>query len=405
MKNEIKFFLKSLINLLKEVYKFVIIKFHFKNIFKIRYIFAIIGIYVIVLISIIILYLDIPYNFDKSKTTIAVYGPTDQIDEAMLQERIVIGAKKNGWNVINAKLPVWLSINKYTKHFLYLSLSLVNAVYKPKFNLHISPRLILQPLGYNIMYLNLQNEMLFAPNGEFKGHKNIDKYDAFIDVYNVANDDENPYLKKALAKKRRYNIPIISLCFIPNYIEYSPAKREQILITGSILGCNRDTFRIKYMLQKLADNNLMVAYGPKDELKSLGNAYKGLVLNPSESFYIHKKYGISLILHTLEYMLTNIPTNRIAEAVSSGAIVISDENGFIKKFFGDNVLYINTLAPADEIYSQILKHINWIKQNPTEVEKKSKAAYDILMRDFCIEKQLFKLDDFVDKNKVRKEKL
>ena len=409
MKDAFIFFFQSLINLLKEIYKFIKKKFPLKEQFKIKHIFEIAAAYILVVVSLIVLCADIPYKFNKNVNTVAVYGTVDRIGEAMVYNRVLIGAKRNGWNVIGFAIPEVLANNQFTRHFCYAVLNLAYTIYKPKFNIHISPHTTLTPYGYNIMYLNLPNEMLFDQDGGFnKILENLEKYDAYIDVHSVTNG-KNQFLKAALEKHHRYNIPIIPLYFMQNYIAYSPAKREQLLVTGTLWGCNRESVRIRTALQRLSNEDLLIAYGLKDELGALGKAYKGRVesikgdKNDNDKLLeIQKKYGISLVLHTLEHMLNGIPTNRIAEAITAGAIVISDENGFIKKFFGNNILYINTLTQPDEIYNQIMLHVNWIKQNPAEVERKSKAAYDILMKDFCIEKQLLVLNDFVDKNKDQK---
>ena len=90
-------------------------------------------------------------------------------------------------------------------------------------------------------------------------------------------------------------------------------------------------------------------------------------------------------------MLEGIPTSRIAEAVTSGALVISDQNGFLKKFFGDSVLYYDAFASSAQIYYNIKSHIEWAKANPDKVYLKTKQAYQIFMDNFTIENQLEKL--------------
>lgn len=160
----------------------------------------------------------------------------------------------------------------------------------------------------------------------------------------------------------------VPLYLAQNYVEYSSATKNQALVVGSLWGCNRNSLRMMQALQRLSKSNLLVAYG-LDALKPLGQGYKGalesfepqIINNSLKLVALQKKYGISIVVHNLEHMIDGLPTSRIAESIAAGAIVISDEHPFIKKFFGDNVLYIDDLKSSEEIYSQIYNHIMWDK--------------------------------------------
>lgn len=57
-------------------------------------------------------------------------------------------------------------------------------------------------------------------------------------------------------------------------------------------------------------------------------------------------------------MLKAIPSSKIVEAVTSGALIKSNQNGFgfLKKFFSFSLLYYNTFASTELIYNSIKSH-------------------------------------------------
>ncbi len=239
--------------------------------------------------------------------------------------------------------------------------------------------------------------MLFDVNGGFKArYSHLSQYDAYVDLHSVMHGT-NPILTNALQKLDKVDVPIVPLYLAQNRVEYSAATKEQILVIGSLWGCNRDSLRMKLALKALAEDDLLIAYGLEDSLGFLKEKYKGSIesfaeVNVRESLLqLQKKYGISLVVHNLEHMIEGFPTSRIAESIAAGALVISDQHPFIKKYFGDNVLYFDSLTDSDSIYKQIKGHAEWIRQNPETAETMTRAAYDIFMTEFALEDQLHKL--------------
>ena len=407
MKNAFIIFCRSFVDLLKLSLKTLRKKFPLKDQFKIRHIFEIAFIYLLVVFYIIFMYVEMPTNYNKNKdiVTIALYGTQQRIGESLLYERIKQAAKNNGWNVIGVCLPEDLALSFATRHFFLVAINLVNWVYKPKFNFHSTHHSNTTPYGYNIMYINMPNEHIIDLNGDFKKRfRHLANYDAYVDLYSILHGS-NPLLLHALSLHNNKNAAVLPIYFAVNYMPYSPAKHEQINIVGSLWGCNRESLRVFSVIKKLAKENLLVAYGLKSFFKPLGCSYKGQIEEKIDEktekndglFNIQKKYGISLALHSLEHTIDGIPTNRVVEAISAGSIVISDNHPFIKKYFGNTVLYFDAFAQPDEMYDQIRNHVQWIRNNPEEAEKKAKAAYDIFNEHFTMEKSLLKVNDFIDK--------
>jgi len=402
-----KDFLIAILVFIIELSKYIYRHCNIRHVFSISGLLKIAFLYCAVVGWIIVFDFTLPKTIDRTGTTIAIYCSEDRIGEMRLYDRTVTAAKSMGWNVIGGTFSeLWVSF-ALAKPFYYSAASLINLIFQPKFNLAVTHFAYLVPLGYNIVYLNVPNDSLFDLYGEFKDkYKHLSQYDAYIDLYSVMNGT-NPTLINALEKCNKSDAPIIPLYLAQNYIEYTAAKREQALVVGSLWGCNRNSMRMMHALQHLVKDDLLVGYGLK-ELDALGTGYKGRVEDfapeissmEKKLVQLQKQYGISIVIHTLEHLISGMPTSRISESVAAGAIVISDQNAFIKHFFGDNVLYIDAITSADKIYSQIKDHIDWIKNHPAESEIKAKNAYDIFVKDLLLEKQLQKLLDAVTSRKA-----
>lgn len=396
------FFIIERLKWLKDNFSLKACWLYFKAHFSLRHVFCVQGILKVlflysVVVMCLILTMELP-SIDRSKPCVAIYGTTTRIGELLLHKRTVTAARNLGWNVISARFAESTTDYFVMSHFYYVATALVNLVYKPQFSLAVTHYVYIVPYGsYNIVYLNVPNNNLFKGKSFLSRYKHLGEYDGYIDLYSVVNGN-NPNLTSALNSFNKKDAFVMPLYLSQHYVPYSPATREQALIVGSLWGCNRSSIRISDALYSLAQDGLLLAYGLDSELGFLGDAFKGTAEDYDKNqraednlFNIQKKYGISLVIHSLEHMVENIPTSRIAESIASGSIVISDHNGFVKKFFGDNVLYLDALTPADQIYSQIKDHINWIKTHPIEVEEKTKAAHEIFMNEFALENQLQKL--------------
>ncbi|MBP7190332.1 MAG: glycosyltransferase family 1 protein [Rickettsiaceae bacterium] len=356
-------------------------------------------IYIVIVFSIILGDVRLP-SFDRTKPCISVYS-THRIGEGLLQDRVERAAKNMGWNVIRVRLEEHLPKFCLTAHFYYSALSLVNLIYKPIFNLAVTHYFFAVPYGYNVTYLNVPNSMIISRSGFVEKYKHLAKYDAYVDLYSVSNG-KNPKLLNALERSGNKDALIIPMYISHDYVEYSPAKRDRMLLVGSLWGCNRASDRLKDALYNLGKNEMLIAYGIED-LEFLDDAFKGMVEDSGEKgksmdqiFALQKKYGISLVVHSLEHMIAGMPTSRVAESAAAGAIIISDGNKFIKNTFGDSALYFNSLVLEDEIYSQLKNHIEWIRSHPKEAEQKARKAHKIFMDNFAIEKQLVRLLNIVE---------
>lgn len=150
------------------------------------------------------------------------------------------------------------------------------------------------------------------------------------------------------------------------------------------------------LFRLLDDHNLVTIFGPKKP-KGWNVApwagyknYQGEI--PFDGFSILQeihKCGVVLAVSSDAHRRAGAVTNRVYEACAAGAVIISDDNPFMKKHFGDSVLYIdfNKENPLDT-YRQIVEKLDWIKANPAKALKLAMASQKIFAEKFCMEVQL-----------------
>lgn len=56
--------------------------------------------------------------------------------------------------------------------------------------------------------------------------------------------------------------------------------------------------------------------------------------------------GVALAISSAAHLKYGIVSNRIFESAAAGAVIISDDNAFVRENFGDSVLYVDTKDPA-----------------------------------------------------------
>ena len=151
------------------------------------------------------------------------------------------------------------------------------------------------------------------------------------------------------------------------------------------------------LFQRLDRTGVAEFYGP-ESVSAWGGirpwegyrCYKGSI--PFDGFSILKKInqcGICLALSSDVHRRSAAATNRVYEACAAGAIMISDNNEFVKHHFRDTVLYIdyNVNDPQDT-YVQIMERYEWIVQHPKEAIAMAERAQQIFLEKFALDRQL-----------------
>lgn len=338
-------------------------------------------------------------NHQFSEKRISIYSTQQRIGEGVLYSRIMQYIKDQSYDYSSCRFPESLTSHfSLASHFYRMGANILNYILQPQLNLSITHHVSVVPdIGYNIVYLNMSRDDLFNAYGRFqKRWSHLEDYDAYADLYTLSNG-QNKLLQDIIDSSGRRK-PIIPLYLSQLKTSYKKPDFYKALISGSLWGCSRGSLRIKLALKKLAEDNMLDAIG-LPEFEYLGDHYKGRMEHYGNILHSiikqHQKYGISLIIHNQEHRLDGIPTSRISESVSSGAIIISDRNKFLERYFSDEVLFIDIDQGEDEIYYQIKNHIEWIKSNPDQAQEMSERAFNIFNEHFTIEKQMQNLFDFI----------
>lgn len=118
--------------------------------------------------------------------------------------------------------------------------------------------------------------------------------------------------------------------------------------------------------------------------------YKGMI--PFDGFSILEKInecGVCLVLSSDTHRRAGAATNRLYEACAAGAVIISDDNEFVLKHFGDAALFIryNKSDPIDT-FNQITEKYNWILKHPAEAMKLAKRAQEIYLKKYSLDAQM-----------------
>jgi len=380
-----------------------ILKGSIRNILTINSLLKLLFLYSVTVLCIIVSYFDFsPGVFKKSSARkVAIYAVENRIGEHQAYIRTLRALKKLGFEYVGAAYDENLMNYISTRHFHIVAAYIINKICNPDVNITLTHHVTILPPGYNLIYLNVPDVLLYNLEGKFlKKYQHLENYDGYIDLYSFSNGD-NKLLKEVLHNYDKDNVPIFTAYLAQDEQKFiAPESYNNMVITGSMWGCNRGSYRFQDALQKLAQDKLFIAYGQAYAFDYLGEAYKGNVdrYGPATEMLItlQRKEGIALVIHSLEHLLQGLPTSRFAEAIMSGSVMVVDNNSFIRKFFGDNVLYFDSFKGRDEIYEQLKSHIIWIRSHQKEASIMTKNAYDIFVKNLTLEIQLQKLMEQVD---------
>lgn len=116
---------------------------------------------------------------------------------------------------------------------------------------------------------------------------------------------------------------------------------------------------------------------------------------PWDGFSILKEInecGVCLVISSDIHRRAGAVTNRAYEACAAGAVIISDNNEFMQKYFADAALFIyyNKNDPQDT-FDQIMEKYNWILTHREEALAMAKRAQRIFRENFTLDKQLLRI--------------
>ncbi|MGC6173805.1 glycosyltransferase [Lacrimispora sp. 38-1] len=116
---------------------------------------------------------------------------------------------------------------------------------------------------------------------------------------------------------------------------------------------------------------------------------------PWDGFSILKEIntcGVCLVISSDVHRRAGAVTTRAYEACAAGAVMISDNNEFMQKYFADAALFIyyNRNDPQDT-FRQIMEKYNWIINHRQEALAMVNRAQQIFREKFALDKQLLNI--------------
>lgn len=113
---------------------------------------------------------------------------------------------------------------------------------------------------------------------------------------------------------------------------------------------------------------------------------------PFDGFSILKEInecGICLVLSSDIHRRAAAVTNRLYEACAAGAVIISDDNEFMLRYFKDAALFITyNKNDPDDTFRQIMDRYEWIVSHPNEAAELAQRAQDVFRDKFALDSQL-----------------
>lgn len=168
---------------------------------------------------------------------------------------------------------------------------------------------------------------------------------------------------------------------VPADFAVKPQKQEKrrLFYVGINLERTFDNMRYGTLLAELDKTGRLEIYGPREvfgrtNLWAGFESYQGEI--PFDGRTILEKInqaGVCLALNSPMHNDANAVSNRTYEAAAAGAVIISDDNEFVHKYFGDSVFYLERDMSEEDASIRIMEILDWVNENPEQ-------AYDMACR-------------------------
>lgn len=273
----------------------------------------------------------------------------------------------------NLKMLTDIHLNQIPKEYISFVLSLHYT--SPKTTLHYTLHALWNPFNFIVDPAHIQN---------------LKTFDGYLSCYSDPIDNQiNKYASSKIVGKLNHTLsyPILNVSDFRNDITcfYIGINWEQL----------SNTFPSRQLvldLLKKLDNNVYI-YGPRMvsnvNVWKNWNQYKGEIPFDGVSIInVIKKCGACLVLSSPSHVKFEISSNRLFEGLAAGVPLICDNHPFIKKWFGDNVFYIDINDPT--CHEQVLRHIAFIKDpnNTNVVIHKLQECRNVFLTNFMMHHQL-----------------
>lgn len=189
---------------------------------------------------------------------------------------------------------------------------------------------------------------------------------------------------------------------VPADFAVSPERREKrkLFYVGVNFERALDKMRYGTLLSELDQTGDLEIYGPKkvygrNNLWAGFDSYCGEI--PFDGKSIIKKIsqaGICLALNSPMHNDADAVSNRTYEAAAAGAVIISDENDFVRKYFGDSVFYLERGLSEEDTSERIKELLAWINNHPQEAYEMACQSQQAFLEHLTLDKMT---TDFMEK--------
>ncbi|AVP87352.1 hypothetical protein phytr_4010 [Candidatus Phycorickettsia trachydisci] len=330
-------------------------------------------------------YKDMPIK-DYYKVVYVVYNGGEYSAAKYFQ----YAAQKKGWEI---KLYYQSIVGKeneilnFDPDFIIFPLLTYTEGVDSRIKTHRSKKYYWIPMPLELIrkFEGVDKKDLLKPQGWFKHWLSF--ADGLI-ITNVRQVDIYRQISNLLGKP--FNA--VSMLPAPPANNYTVAEPKKIIWPEAGWDQFRSSKKYKRFISLLSQNVPMRVYGHYKNLLYLpAGIYGGYIPHGLDNITAIRKNGIYLLTHSKEHFESNFPSMRPFEAAASNVITISDMHPFIIEHFGDSMLYFDQNASAEEMYTQVKKHVDWILANPDKAKEKAKLAHKIFLEKFTVDKDLIRI--------------
>lgn len=290
---------------------------------------------------------------------IAIQHPYEAVAETQSAARFISTAKKFGIEV--RELRNSCDIVDFSPDFV-LSLS------------HQDPKLTPFPT-YGVMT---------APQSFYETPRfirNILTYDGYLTV----TDQMSEWLTDICFGARKISTPI---GFYANTVSSLTTPPIPSMKDASLMyiGTNWDGNRHGKLFDYLSKLTPLKVYGPRKNWTGHENVYCGEI--PFDEQSVLERYnqcGLGLCLDRDDFARESMPSSRVYECLAANALPICYRTDFYEKWFGDNLLYIDTNVNSIEIANQVAERISWVKKHPELAKEKLRNSVAIYADNFSLD--------------------
>ena len=162
-------------------------------------------------------------------------------------------------------------------------------------------------------------------------------------------------------------------------------------------GTNWDP-RARSLFRSLGARSYFRVYGPSGAWDYLeGESYCGSVPFDGRAVQLeYARYGCGLVVLSKSHALDDVISNRIFEIASVGALAICPDIPWIRKHFGDSVLYYDPFQTGLRIARTIDRLMDEVANNPALMEEKALRARGIFEKLFSAEVMIRSAVDYFE---------